>query len=60
MKFIVAEAQPTHKREKDHDGTLDELQPALRGSTGQSTGAQTLVPTGNVPEQMLSCPPDSS
>lgn len=51
---------PTNKREKEDDRAFDDLQAALRGSTGQSTGADMLVPAGGVPQRVLSCPPDPS
>lgn len=54
------QVQPTNKGEKDYNRALDHLQPALQDSTGQSTGAHVLVPAGNMPERMLSCPPETS
>lgn len=49
----------TNKREEEYDGAFDDLQAALRGSAGQPSGADVLVPAGGVPERVLSSPPES-
>lgn len=59
-EFVVTQAQPTNKGEEDYNRALDHLQPVLQASAGQSTGADVLVPAGNMPERMLPCPPESS
>lgn len=50
----------TNNREEEHNRAFNDLQAALWSFTGQSTGADVLVPAGGVPERVLSCPPDSS
>lgn len=48
----------TNKGEKEYDRALRDLQAPLRGSAGQPSGTDALVPAGGVPQRVLHRPPN--